>query len=304
MKYDITFLLILLIYFFICLLYSVINIKFHGFQRGLFKFILTFFVPIVGFILLAAFYISDRMSKKPDTEISEYFKSIYSKKLVYHEDPIDFEKEINTIPIYDALKFNDNKAKRAYIIHIIKKNFYGHIKGLKKALKSSDTETSHYAAAALMEIKDQFEINIDNLRCKYEENKESTEAAENYADAISKYLKSGIAENGEYYDYLHIYSSILENILKKENDLHYYEEKIYADIKLGDRTNAYIWCNKFLKAYPSLENPYLALLKYYYFIKDYKSFYEVLENLKSKDIAVNKKIHEIMSFWERKKVCF
>src|SRR4030042_1776780 len=70
--------------------------------------------------------------------------------LIYFEESVDFEKEINTVPLEDSLNFSDNKSKRAYLIYILKKDFISHIKGLQKAIKSQDTETSHYAAAALV----------------------------------------------------------------------------------------------------------------------------------------------------------
>ena len=149
---------ILVIHFAICIIYFAINIKFKGLQDSIYRFIVVFMLPVVGFLFFIVTAISGKFAKNTDNILESYLKYIQDKKHVYYEENIDFEKGINTIPFQDSLYFSDNKDKRAYLIYILKKDFIKHIKGLQKAIESDDSETSHYAAAALMEIKKHFEI--------------------------------------------------------------------------------------------------------------------------------------------------
>jgi hypothetical protein len=297
--------LILLAYFIVCLLYFGIIVKFESFSISIIKFIIVFLLPVIGFLLIIVFNASGRVIVKSDKEIKEFVAFTHKRNFIYHEEAVDFEQEINTIPLQDSLKFNDSKAKRSYLIYILKKNFSGHIYGLKKALKSGDSETAHYAAAALMEIKNQFENKIAFEKENYEKDSESIETVKKYAATLKDYLKSGIADSIDYYDFLNVYSILLDKLIsigvKNEQ---YFEDKISAAIIFGEYESALGCCRKFLTAFPESEKPYICYLKYFYAIKDYKAFNNAIKKIKAKSLSSAQKLESIISFWEGGRVCF
>ena len=121
---NINILLVLLaIHILICLVFFIVNIPKNGFQDSLYKLILVFLLPVFGFLFLMISAVIRKTVKKSGEELEVFLKSVSGGKYIYHEEAIDFEKEINTIPLEDSLEFSDNKTKRAYLIYILKKDF-------------------------------------------------------------------------------------------------------------------------------------------------------------------------------------
>lgn len=293
-------LIILIIHFVICIIYFSINIKFRGLQDSFYRFVVVFMLPVIGFLFFIVTAISGKFAKNTDNILENYLKYIKDKKHVYYEENIDFEKEINTIPFQDSLYFSDNKDKRAYLIYILKKDFVKHIKGLLKAIESDDSETSHYAAAALMEIKKYFEILIQNASENYYKNSDDINSMIEYANVLKKYLKSGIADKVDYREYLDKYSMVLEKLLLKyhENE-NYFSEKISTDIELGNFESANEFCKKFFEYFPNNEKPYLVLLKLYHAVRDFRSFEKTLGELKNRKITLTEYANDMIRFWEK-----
>lgn len=302
---DIPLFYFLAVHILICLIYFGVNLKFNGLQDSFSRFILVLFLPILGIIFLIISAIVDHAVKRTGGEMESYLKSIHKEDFIHFEDNVEFEKEINTVPMQDSLQFNDNKTKRSYLIYILKKNLEGHIKSLKKALKNDDTETSHYAAAALMEIKKQFDIMIQKARENYEKEKENLEVVKHYADTLKKYLISEIDETIDRYEYLNRFSSLLEEILKKDrNNEVYFEDKISADISLQDYESAFKHCKDFIKNFPDSERPCISILKLFYTVKDYDSFFNILGEIKARKINTGGNLEKIINFWEDSRACF
>ncbi len=297
--------LMMLAYFIFCLLYFGVIVKFESFSISIIKFIIVLLLPVIGFILIIVFAVSGRVTVKSDKEIKEFVSFTHKRNFIYHEEAVDFEKEINTIPLQDSLKFNDSKAKRSYLIYVLKKNFSGHIYGLKKALQSSDSETAHYAAAALMEIKNQFENKIAFEKENYERDSDNIESANKYAATLKEYLNSGIADSTDYYDFLNVYSMLLDKLISGDiKNEQYFEDKISAAIIFGEYESALDICRKFLTAFPESEKPYICYLKYFYAVKNYKAFNNAMKKIKEKSFSSTEKLEGIISFWEGGRVCF
>ena len=294
--------LLAIIHCMICLIYFAVNLKFKGLQDSLYKFFIIFFLPAAGLLFFIISAILSKIPNRSDSIVDSYLKYIREQKHIYYEEIVDFEKEINTIPLEDSLNFSDNKGKRAYLIYILKKDFTSHIKGLQKAIKSQDTETSHYAAAALMEIKKQFEILLANAGETYKNNKDDISAIQEYVNILKKYLKSDLADKVDRFNYLEKYSAVLSELLARHvTNEEYFVDKINCDIELGDYESAEYFSQKFFEYFPNSEKPYLALMKFYYLSHDARSFADVSKVLKNKKIGLTEYGESVIKFWEGSK---
>jgi len=286
----------------VSLIYFAVNLKFKGSQDSLYKFFIIFFLPGAGLLFFIVSAILNKVPDRSDSIVESYLKYIGGQKHIYYEEALDFEKEINTVPMDDSLHFSDNKNKRAYLIYILKKDFTGHIKGLQKAIKSRDSETSHYAASALMEIKKQFEALLTSSYDKYKNNKDGTPAIQEYANTLKKYLKSGLADKIDYYNYMEKYSAALSELLSVHiTSETYFVDKINCDIELRDYKSAQDFCEKFCRHFPNSEKPYLSLMKLYYLSRDMKSFANVPKTLKDKKIGLTEYGESVIRYWEGSK---
>ncbi len=283
----------------ISLIYFAVNLRLKGLQDSLYKFFIVFFIPAAGFLFFIISAILKKIPDRSDSIVESYIKYISEKKHVYYEEALDFEKEINTVPMEDSLHFSDNKSKRAYLIYILKKDFTGHIKGLQKAIKSRDSETSHYAASALMEIKKQFEALLTSSYDKYKNDKDDICVIQEYTNTLKKYLKSGLADRIDYYVYLEKYSAALSELLSLNTTSEtYFVDKINSDMELRDFKSAQVFCKKFYDHFPNSEKPYLSLMKLYYICRDIESFANASKTLKDKKIGLTEYGESVVRYWE------
>jgi hypothetical protein len=288
-----------IIHLLVSLIYFAVNLKFKGLQDSFYKFFIIFFLPAAGLLFFAVSAILSKIPNRSDSIVDSYLKYIREKKHIYYEEAMDFEKEINTVPLGDSLNFSDNKSKRAYLIYILKKDFSSHIKGLQEAIKSQDTETSHYAASALMEIKKQFEILLANAYDKYKNNKDNISAIQEYANILKKFLRSDLADKVDYYNYLEKYSTVLSELLSRHiTNEAYFVDKINCVIELRDYKSAEDFCKIFFEYFPNSEKPYLALMKFYYLSRDIKSFASVSKILRHRKIGLTEYGESVVKFWE------
>ncbi|MEI7615482.1 MAG: hypothetical protein WCJ54_02120 [Actinomycetota bacterium] len=301
--YSIQAVLLIIIHVVVSLTYFVINIRVKGIEDSFYKLAIIFFLPVAGILYFIISGILSVVRSKSDSMIESYLKYTKEHDNVYYEEAIDFEKEINTVPMGDSLEFSDNKSKRAYLIYILKKDFSRHVKGLQKAIKSSDTETAHYAAAALTEIKKQSEIVIASAEEKYEQRRENIDTIEEYAVILKKYLKSGLADTIDYDNYLQKYSEVLAVLLfqNKTNEL-YFVEKINCDIELLKSKSVIEYCSEFFYCFPNSEKPYISLLKLYYMSGEADLFKKTLESFSKRKIGVTDYGESVIRFWEGRRL--
>ena len=243
---------IILAHIIISIAFFIFTIKPRGFQESIFRFVIVFFLPVLGIFYFIITSIINRVVKSSGDNIKEYIDYIEDLSHIHHVKKIDFEKEINVIPAEDSLKFNENKTRRSYIIYILKKDFIKHIDSLKKALENEDSETAHYAAAALMDIKNQFEDMLTSAKKKHEKNSHDIKDLQEYINILKKYIKSGLLERFSYIEHMRLYSSLLGKLLSvyKESKS-YFKDKINTDIKLKNFMEAKKYCQIFERRYPN-----------------------------------------------------
>ena len=286
----------------LCLIYFIFSLKYRGFQEAIYRFIIVFLLPVFGFIFFFICALLDRFLRTSDTILESYLRYIQDKSHIHYAENVDFDKEINVIPVADSLYFSDKKSRRSYLIYLLKKDFLQHIKGLNKALESDDSETAHYAAAALMEIKRQFEFILQSAWENYEKNNDDIAAMQEYVTALKKYMKSNLLDRVDYGEYLKRYSFSLGKLLEKYHEnAAYFSDKISADIELYDYASARETCKKFFYFFPNSEEPYIMLMKLYFQTHDYSYFERIACALRYANFNLSSRAESIIKYWERER---
>lgn len=265
------------------------------------RFIIMTVMPISGIILFISldiwiFYFSKYKNKKILLERKEKTKFI---SLLLRKSEIDKWEDI--VPIEDALVLNDNITRRNLIMNTLKGDDYTHLSFLKKAVKDKDTEVSHYAAIAMMEVKRKLTNTIKQLESKYElGDKKDSLISEAYAKSLKKYTESGLLDNKSYIKYMDAYSKVLQNIINtKDVKEIYYEDKIQCDISMKKYDETISICRKYMKEFPNSDKPYILLLKIYFLTNNKIKFNEVMKELIESNIRIKSESLEIVRFWLR-----
>lgn len=116
------------------------------------------------------------------------------------------EIETNIIPFQDALMLNDNNIKRKTLINLLKEESLHQSNALALALKSEDTETSHYAATALQQAKSQIMKELKRLEGKLREDNAGLETIKQYVDVLKQSVQMEFLDPKTRKKYMYLYS--------------------------------------------------------------------------------------------------
>ncbi|EJP6472384.1 tetratricopeptide repeat protein [Clostridium sp. FAM 1755] len=260
-------------------------------------FIIMICLPFFGniFYIINIYYRKKITSKFNNSELE---KDNYSKSDNLKSKPFYLSKNMEVIPIEDALVLNDEKIKKSLIINVLKSDSYKYLDFLKEAIRDEDTETSHYAATAVTEVKRKLTLAIQEFKEKYQKNKTDLTIIKAYADALKKYNDSGLLDKNAYQKNLSTYKELLEKIIEMEAaDEYLYEEIINCYIILKDFERAIEYCNQYFENFKKSEKPYLLIMKIYFINKNRTKFNKVLRKLRESNIILNRDSLNLIKFW-------
>jgi hypothetical protein len=208
------------------------------------------------------------------------------------------EKEMNIVPLEEALLVNDLSTRRRVMIDLLKKDSLDYLEVLQMAVGNEDTETSHYAVSAIMEIKRKLTLTLQELAVKYEEDKSDPHLLKSYADVLKGYMRSGFMDERTMVKHKHTYIEVLGryNALVPE-DTEAFEEKLDTELELREYSSAEQTARQYLKHFPRSENPYLALIRVYYTVRSFGQLSQTLEELKRSPVRLSSRALTIVRFW-------
>jgi len=238
-------------------------------SEGFFRLILAVFFPVLGYLFLFLLWISNHFIKS-DSIPSLFDKDQYSRHSAAFRT-IESDKELNLIPFEEALILNNHRIRRRMLLDILKENMSQYPKLLMMALANEDSETSHYAAAALVELRGRISQSLQEMVCKYENGERSTDFLLSYADTLRECLNSGLMDKDDIGKLKLIYREVLKEILEiHTQDEVYFSDRISLDLEAKDYCSAEYYCKMFMKIHSESEQPYLMFLKLYYSLRDSK----------------------------------
>ncbi len=240
---------------------------------------------------------NDRYGRDLEPEIFNYESDALAAQAGLFLKP-QAEKEINIVPLEEALYVNDRSSRRKVMIDLLKRDSLEYLEVLRIAVANEDTETSHYAVSAIVEVKRKLTLSLQELAVKYEEEKNDPYFLQSYATVLKSYMRSGFIDERTLLMYKHTYTNVLEQLLEADpKAADAYEEKIEADLELREFERAEKFARLYLEQYPEREGPYLALMKVYYAMRAYEQLQQTLARLKASTIRLTSHALKIVRFW-------
>lgn len=256
------------------------------------------FLPIFGLLLLGITDVYKRTSKKNANELmleSDLLKLAEGSNIFRRTD---LEKEMNIVPVEDILFLNDTSTRRKMLIDVLKEQTIWQIGTLETALQNEDSETVHYAAAALTEMRRNLQLQLQDLSVKYEENKQDLEVLRAYADVLKKYLDSSLIDQRTFVKYSYTYSFVLESLLDiYQEEESYFVDKINCELMNQSYEKAAQYCQLFREYHPESEQPYVMSLKRFFTIRDYAGFVAEMNRLKSSSVKISHATLMMIRYW-------
>lgn len=263
------------------------------------KLMIVSFLPIIGWFLPIIW--PQKLIKNKGELFGKYMseqnEDISLELLAAHEK-IEKEKELNIVPIEDALVVSDYTTRRKIMIDVLKEDTLQYMDVIKTAVLNEDTETSHYAVTAIMEIKRKLTISLQELSVQFDQNPTNSHVSQAYADVLKEYMRSGFLDEQTLrkykYTYIQVLGQILQNGGRHEQA---FEEKLKVEMELKEYLAAEATCSQYLKEYPNSESPYLSLLELYYTTKSTIKMQNILDDLKKSTIKLSNQALTIVRYW-------
>ncbi|MFJ9499065.1 hypothetical protein [Brevibacillus centrosporus] len=288
-----------LLHILVSLLYGLLGRR-RGQQEMLVRFLVVLFLPGAGLFLMVMTNAYKRTAEQNENQLK-----LESEALMLGEEARifrrpDLAKEMNVVSAEEILLVNDTSTRRKMLIDALKEQTIWQIRTLEIALQNEDTETVHYAAAALTQMRGKLQLQLQDLSVKYEANKQDIDVLKAYANVLKTYLNSSLLDERTYLKYTYTYSFVLESLLAVYTaEEMYYVDKINCDLTNKAYEKAREYCDKFQLAHPDSDVPYVMSLKISYTLRKYDEFTAEMERLKSSSVRVSHSTLMLIRHWSR-----
>jgi hypothetical protein len=288
--------ILLMVHAAICALYFLIFMR-NKMMRWLFLIVL--FLPFLGIFLIIVIWIGSKMGKQ-DFEYEDDEVFLVDDKLEYISQ-LDDEKEMNVIPVQEALLVNDSDVQRSVVMEIAKRDPEKYIGNLKRALLSEDTETAHYAASSITELKRGYDKRLNEAQDAYEDDPSMATVRREYIEILNSVIIADlIIESIKKQHMDTIIDVLIYDIENSQIPLHNsYEMLCDYLINLQDFKRAKKWTDHYQKRYFRSDRPLRLKLKIAYETKDTKMFNLVATKIENAKFPITQKTMNILEFWGR-----
>ncbi|MHA0856864.1 hypothetical protein [Paenibacillus sp. CMAA1364] len=263
--------------------------------------LMVLFIPFFGLLLSLLREMAGKMENSSETSrFSDLIERNQREDNTFEK--INVKRETNRAPLEEVLLINDLATRRRLLLDVLKEDMDDTITPLlQHAASNEDTETSHYAVTALMEIKRKMLLEIQKWSVQYERESNDPHIMLHYANAIQLYMLSGFMDSRMQMSHRLTYVKLLDHLLNTElKSENVFAELILSEIELGRYDEGLRYSKLFRQSYPDNEDAYLATLNLYYSLRMKDSFYETLEELKVSKIRVSNTGLNVIRYWSVK----
>lgn len=265
----------------------------------LFKWIIVIFLPIIGWFFPSIW------PKKWIKNNENYFANYLNEQtgditveLSIEKQKLERQEELNILSIEEALIINDYATRRKVLIDVLKQDAMQYIDALKMAVINEDTETSHYAATAVIEVKRELTLLLQKLAVEFSQKPHDSNVAITYAEVIQEYLRSGFLDSQSQKQYKLIYSQIIDQLIQNNDATEqHFVNKISNDLSLNDVQNAENTIKPFKKAYPLSEQAFFSAMTIYFKKRSLNRLASELNELKASPIVLSSNGLKIVRYW-------
>ena len=281
-------------------LHSFILLKAKRMQLPLFYIVFPISLPFLGYILLWGL---NRSIQKDESDLSlvqgdfeEWFDVDDTQKMSRVESAYDHVEEI--IPLEEALVLQDKEVSRWMLMEIVSRAPAKFIDLLFLARQDEDTEVVHYATTLIAEISRQYDIRLQTLDKKHQENPSDYRILAEYCAVLAAYLQKNLVTKRMEEVLRKDYSYLLEKKLQQKEQLSDYVKLIENELLLKRYESVEKYLNTISQKWPQQEEIYMLYLRYYFETRQGERLEELVEAIKNGSIYISKANQERLAFWQ------
>ena len=261
----------------------------------LLRFIVMVLCPVVGslfFFIVHLFYLT---IFRFQVELDDV---VFSKERVKTQLKADEDREMNVIPLEEAIAMNDQKSLRIAMLNVLKGEIRDSLSAISLALETKDSESSHYAASVLSHELSEFRMEVQKLylgiREEAEDQTEYEDMLINYTDNV---LKQNVFTQLEQNRFVRLMTEAAESFCTKNPagmTEQQYESVCLRLLDIKDYENSEKWCNRLAKQYPDRLSSFTCRLKLYFIVRNKEAFFQTMDALKKSDVVIDNETLELI----------
>lgn len=269
-------------------------------QKALLNFVITLLLPVFGFLFLWFSDFYENKAKQHHNRDDEFlFEQEVSLDLL---KTIDYEEEINKVPMVEALQMGDYSFRRKMVVDTLREDdTLEYVGMLKEALLNEDTETSHYASSVIMDLQGKLQSDLSQKEELFQAEPENLSAAYAYEEELYKVIKSNVYDSRNLKKYYAKYKSVSDQLLgSAAPEESCYHNRIEIDVDTHDLEHAKKICDAYADAYPESEEMVADNLKLCIRLQDRARMDNFLARLKEMPVLLTAHSLQYVRFFEQK----
>lgn len=273
------------------------------YRKAFLMFLFMALVPVVGILyMVVSEGINELIFRKRDGLLKEDELSFNKKRTRMIIDD-DIEKEIDCVPIEEALRISDAENRRRTFLEALKRpDAEDYMKGIHRVMGQEDYEIVHYAASYITDSIARFKTDEGKLR-SLSENAENPETIMLYVRYCMNFLEKKVLGDFEQNMYLIMLEKHMERLYTLE------PQKVNGEMiseLLGImkgfpmEENEEKWMNRGKVLAETDLAAAKEVLKYYFEKENKEKFEETLEQIKESALVLDSEILEWIRFYSGK----
>lgn len=282
----------------VCLLvYGLLNKRGRRFDFILFS-ILTLCCPVIMFLFLCSTRILERVAARKEVDMNEISFSQQREEAV---DVSDYATEMNYVSLQDAMRLSSITDLRRLLMNVMKYNSRMSLTSVAEAINNDDSETAHFAAAAIQDALNEFRGTaqkfINDIQ-KYPEDVENNLQAFAYLyDGLMLKIMTPIEQQS----YVYTTNSVAENLF--QHNLWFMTAAHYLQItklliSVPDLSMAERWVRRAVEYRPHELDTFKARLRLFFAQDNHEAFLVCLQEFKASDIRADQEMLELIRLYQ------
>lgn len=259
--------------------------------------IFMFLCPVAGPMLLGCGAVLYKIFFDSSIDLAAI---TFSKERVDVLERPDMETEMNLVPMEEAIIIDDKENLRQLLLTVLRGDISKSINTVTKALNSSDSEASHYAASAIMDIMNEFQTTLQKFHAQLETDPNDKEVNQLFIEYLIKMLNTNFLSEMELKTYVYSLAQTCQGVYdydKSSLKTIYYSGVINLLVKIDDIQTAQIWVSRLQEDHPDEIETYRCVLRFYYLTQDKEQFFYHMDRLKKSDIPIDKNLLELIRIY-------
>jgi len=262
--------------------------------------VISFCVPIFGFISLCLIHIITvlGLNGKKASLLEVMRISMVNDNKEYEDVPA--ESADDSVPLEDALLIDDAATRRSIMLDVLMAENKDYADALTKARNNDDVEVVHYATTAMAELSKEYELKLQHYAQQYAENSDDAELLTEYTNYIQSYINSGLCEGHLLALQRENYQQLMKNkiAIKAEKEDYMALLSSYLDSKdFADALDVVTFLND---KYKDDDNIWILTVRYFYETKQGDKLKKLIDERDKKDTYKPKEVKRIINFWKSK----